>query len=339
MFSENKINQSEFLNVSIEIFKNQATEENGLMNIICEKYELEKDSKVFNEILSVLFVHPDLKDTPILVADIPESCADEINAQKNLQTNPDPGFCGDVMAANNAKEMAEIFNQFSQRIGATDQNVICKQSCIYGNAKAFIEDISRNGLELTIGEKNVSIPKNFFINKEKGGFLNPEEAFKKVLDLLQKSEDQGGAELDEANALHVLKQVALAYIGQSGTADGTSLAFTPLNDCSNFGLIPKFGGVKINMKFGTENDQFVLTEKTENSPILGIMNVSMGSNPITSELRLKFPNDSEIRTGLPVKSERKPPTDGATIEWSCPFRENPPRKVIFYGGNQPADTQ
>jgi hypothetical protein len=95
-----------------------------------------------------------------------------------------------------------------------------------------------------------------------------------------------------------------------------------------------FNGVEIGMKFDDLDGRWVLVEKTEYSPILCIKNVSHNW-VITFELRFKFPGDSEIRTQLPVTSTRIFPAD-ETIQWNCPFRENPPRKVIFYGDCTPA---
>jgi hypothetical protein len=130
----------------------------------------------------------------------------------------------------------------------------------------------------------------------------------------------------------------LAYRGQNGVADGYNLMGAPLIEVSNAGLLPKFNGVEISMKFENLDGRFVLVEKTECSPIFGLINI-LRNRLITSELRFKFPGDSEIRTQLPVTSTRIPSAD-ETIEWSCPFREAPPRKIIFYGGcNSAASTQ
>jgi hypothetical protein len=244
------------------------------------------------------------------------------------------------MAASNLEEMAKIFNQFgdSDQFGsglADNPEVIAKQSGIYREAAIFRVDIPRGLLRLMIGETEVLVDGAMFRRFE-GNITSAQDAFQVVWDRLQAPEEEGGAGLDEANAFYVLKQIALAYRGQNGTVDGHHLIGVPL--MSVLGLLLKFNGIEISMRFEDLDGRFVLVEKTEYSPILGTQNTRANGRFITSEVRFKFPDDLEVRTQLPITSTRILSADGEIIKWRCPFRENPPRKVILYGGCMPVDT-
>jgi hypothetical protein len=212
--------------------------------------------------------------------------------------------------------------------------VVAKQSGVYAEAKAFKGDMPREGLKLTIGGREIFISGGIFQNFV-GSVKDTQDMFQVFLNYLQKPETEGGVGLNEADAFHIFKQIVLAYRGQDGVGDGAFLVGVSLMDAVRR-LSLQFNGAGIGMKFENRDGRFVLTEKTECSPILGIKSVQE-DRFITSELRFKFPGDSEIRTQLSVTSTRIPSADG-TIEWSCPFRENPPQKIILYGGCRRMDT-
>jgi hypothetical protein len=400
-----EITRLEFAKSVVCIFQKFATTEKGLMDILCKQCGIPVNSEDYTEFVSLCLRNPSLEGVPILKVNIPTAFTDIVRASGDPCTNPLPGFCQAVMGANSLEEMAIIFDQFgnSDQFGSgltNDPEAIAKQSWIYKKANVFLTDISRDGLEITIEEKKFFLSKNIF-RRFSGGNITTQEAFQAVLDWLQKPEAEGGVGLDEADAFYVLKQIALAYRGQNGTADGAFLLGTSLRDASNGHLMVKFGGVKVRMVFKKINGRWTLVEKTECSPILGIQNCEKDQF-VTSNLRFKFPGDSEIRTQLSVVSMRFPsgnrtgfrsfddpgsgffqllirvpsgngwervPLEGKrlfdalkqiklesgsglfifdnsgskpssleiteeSMEWNSPFRENPPREVILYGGCQ-----
>jgi hypothetical protein len=326
---ERTINQSEFLDLAIGILKDDVNEEKGFLNILCDRCGILPGSDESSRLLSRCLANPDLRDVPILVCDIPQGIINRVDASKGPCANPDPKFCRDVMDAQNVKAMAEIFTNLEGHLETTNQTVIAKQLDVYKGANLFISDIQRCSLELTIGDTKVSIPQNALSQQK-----SVQENFQIVLDLLQKPKANGGAELSPDDALHVLKQVALAYRGQDGTGDGCNLTQNCLAFFSDNNIFPKFDGAKISMKFTEDaGGQLFLAEKMEDSPFVGFEDAGQPEPGfISSECRFKFPGDSEIRTQLPVVSTRKESGD----QWRNPLRENPPKKVIFYGGNAPA---
>jgi hypothetical protein len=332
LYERGEISRLDFAKMAVCVFRHQATEERGLVDILCKQCGIPVDGETRIKLVVHCLCDPSLRNTPILVLNIPENFINAVDASKDLCTNPHPDFCRAVMAAKNIPKIAKIFNQFSKGF-KTNPKIVAKQSEFYAKAKVFREDISRSELKLMIGKREISVPRGIF----RDFVRDARDIFQVFLDYLKKSEADGGAGLDEANAFYVLKQVALAYRGQNGTGDGFCLISLPLSGTTRTNLFIKFNGSKIGMKFENQDGRFILVEKTENSPILGIKNVSHNWI-ITSESRFKFPGDSEIRTQLPVTSKRILSADG-TIRWSCPFRENPPQKVIFYGDCRPANAQ
>ncbi|MDR1590992.1 MAG: hypothetical protein LBR92_03295 [Puniceicoccales bacterium] len=329
LYHDNRITVEELVKASVYVLKNIATEEKAIMDLLREIFGLQFPSAFCNEVLAHCLVDPDLKTTPILIVDISEENVGNVNASNDSCTNPDPRFCRTVMAANSIEEMTRIFDHFFANDIVSDGD--STQEALYHTAQVFKKDINRNELELKIGKKTAKIYENLIDNN-----MATQEAFERVFNHLQKSEAEGGAELDGANAFYVLKQIALAYRGQNGTGDGSNLILLPLQKIVEFGLYVKFSQPKISMEFVNRNGLYNLVMKTENSSILGLEDIQGDGKCSSSEIRFKFSNDPEgkdIRTGLPIVSTRIPSTDG-TIRWSCRFRENPPRKIIFYGGNK-----
>jgi hypothetical protein len=335
LYHYGKISKLEFAEAVVWVFRDQATETRSLVDILCKQCGISVGSSTYIELVSLCLSNPSLGDVPILTLDIPEKFVDEVKASKDPCTNPHPDFCQDVMEANSPKEVVAIFDKFNERFKTskgwgTDQEILAEQSEIYANAKVLSKDIFRNGLGVTIGKKEFFIPKEIFQDSTKD-VQSTQVIFQVILDWLQKPEAEGGAGLDEADAFYVLKQIALAYRGQNGTGDGVSLIGAPLMDVSENSLSIQFNGVKIRMVFKEINGRLTLVEKTECSPILGIRAISKDAAFIVHEVRFKFSGDLKIRTQLSVTSTQIPLMDG-TIEWNCPLRKNPPRKVIFYGG-------
>jgi hypothetical protein len=338
-----EINKLEFARSVICVFRNWATEEKGLVDILCERCGISVDDETRIALIVHCLSDLSLGDVPILALNISEDFINVIDASKDLCTDPYPDFCQAVMAANNLEEMAKIFDQF----GSPDQfgrglidnpEVIAKQSRIYRKAAIFRADVPRSVLNLTIGGKKVTIPRTIFESFAKHN-ISTQDVFQLVLDYFQAPEEEGGGGLDEVNAFYVLKQVVLAYRGQNGTAEGVFLIGIPLGCVSGRNLSLKCGGVEINMRFEKINDLcWTLVEKTEYSPILGIKNAQAEGKLIIFEVRFKFPGDSKVRTQLPITSTRIFSADEEIIKWRCPFRENPPRKVILYGGCTSTDT-
>jgi hypothetical protein len=289
------------------------------MNLLEEQIPgLKDNANLYAEVLAQCLKDSVFKDTPILVADIPGDIIDRI--RNDPCANPDPKLCQAVMDARNVEEMAEIF------VGA-------QQS--YFRSFQFQKDISRSGLKLQFGDREFKIPINFInpYSETKDEIAN---TFRKILDHPKKPEEEGGAGLNEKDALHVLKQIALAYRGQNGTGDGTNAVLIPLMMKGGENLITNFGFSPAKMCFEkAENDNYFLKEKTEDAPIKGMRNMKKDGIFETSEIRFKLPGDPEgrgIRTQLPMISTLKPSPDGKTIEWSCEPRENPPRQIIVLGG-------
>ncbi|MDR0418179.1 MAG: hypothetical protein LBH08_01965 [Puniceicoccales bacterium] len=334
LYEQNTISLLEFAKAVICVFQDQATEERGLVNILCEQCGISNDV-IRTELIVYCLRNPCLKNVPILRVNIPEISVNTVCASNDLCANPHPEFYQAVMAANSLEEVIEVFNRFFDEFDASfeaNPKVIAQQAEIYAKATILKIDIPRGFLTLMIGEKTVSITKESFTEESK----NIQGIFRVILDHLQKPEEDGGAELDAESAFHILKQIALAYRGQNGTVDGHYLINMPLIDISNVGLLLKFSGVAITMKFENCDGYFNLVEKTEYSPIWGLINILHNRN-VTSELQFKFPGDSKIRTNLPVTSTRKFSVN-ETIEWDCLLRESPPKEIIFYGGCDSSDT-
>ncbi|MDR2812962.1 MAG: hypothetical protein LBB05_04225 [Puniceicoccales bacterium] len=359
LYEQGDISQLEFAKAVICVFLDQATEERGLMDILCERCGIPVGGDIYAELLLYCLTYPALRNVPVLVVDISQTSIDAVSSSTDLCTNPHPAICQAVMAANNIEEMAEIFAQFDDLFaGEADQEIISRQAMIYRRASMFLMDLPRSILKLKIGEKEFCVPPKIFpplgrtfesIQEAFRVFFNylirPEIERESELDELEGEveldELEGGLGLDERNAFHVLKQVSLAWRGQNGVRDGHSLVNIPLMSISNPILLLKFDGVEIDMKFEDRDGELVLTEKVENGIIIGIKSMLTGNKPVTTEVRFKFSGDREIRTELPVTSVRYFPIEDDVIsmedniiKWICAFRDDPPHQVIFYGGNQ-----
>jgi hypothetical protein len=331
LYERGDISKLDFAKSVTGVFRNQATEERGLVDILCEQCGIPTNDATRIELITHCLCDQFLVNVPVLVLNIPESAVRMVYAVTDLYTNPYPDLCRAAMAEDDIAIFTEVFDQFGEEF-EMDPEVIVNQSKIYRRAAMFRVDVPRGILKLIIGEREIIIHRGIFHGPGRN-LTNIQDIFQAVLNRLQEPEIDGGAGLDEASAFHVFKQIVLAYRGQNGVTDGYNLMGTSLIEASRGSLFPKFNGVEISMKFENLDGRFVLVEKTEYSPILGLINI-LRDRLITSELRFKFPGDSEIRTQLPITSTRIPSAD-ETIEWSCPFREAPPRKIIFYGGCNP----
>jgi hypothetical protein len=325
------INESEFTAAAIHLFKDQATEEKGLMDILCEKCGIEQGGDLYNEVFGGCLINPDLADTPLLAAEISEKDRNTIDAQKNPCTNPPPELCKAVMAASTVEEMAELFDQFATKFSSVSNN----QKNFYKNANQFKSDLHRGFAELDIGGQKVRLSIKTLGDGKSLQQMSTEEFFQKILNHLKQPTEEGGAGLEDAQAMQVMKQFLLAYCAQNGTGDGASVFLMAMNEKTSCNISPQFHGAEAYMVFQKREGDFVLTEKMEDSPIIGMRNEKKDGESISSEVRFKFPEETEVRTQLPVRSVRKQ-TEDVTIQWECDFRENPPRKVILYGGCKPS---
>ncbi|MDR1366817.1 MAG: hypothetical protein LBJ13_02845 [Puniceicoccales bacterium] len=342
LHNEGKINQLEFLNVSIGVFKNLATEEKGLINILCEECGLEEQSEAYSAIFSNCLMDHELRDTPILTADIPERERHKIVAKNDCNTNPDPEFCKTVMQAKSVDEVMDVFKTFfeekiadadnkTQRpdlYGLTQKEYYKKQQNVF--CQGGLADIPRHSFILELGPDS-----RVEWEPELAKGVSGMEIFKR---LFEEIKEQG--KLSDGETLNVMKQFLLAWRGQNGTSEQANLLLSTLNQCQDFiqtgSVACNFGDHKqpIVMKFQSEGSHFTLSSKEEGSQNVALTILDGGS--LSSECRLKFLDDPEeqgIRTGISVMSTRKQSSDG-TIQWSCQFRENPPQQVIFYGGNR-----
>jgi hypothetical protein len=347
----------------IWLFKDQATDEKGLINILCERCArrgIAIDSVTLPLLFRYCLCDSRLGDTPIIVLTI----LGRENLLYDPCTNPLPALCRAVTAAGDIETMAQIFDNFDQMFTNTlddcdlmwpdeltftthtfddfdqmftgDPEFMAQQSRLYAEARLFKIDARRGILNLKIGGKEVVIDR-VTLSGITGEMVKTPDALRVFCNVLER---EG---LDEAQAFHICKQVVLAYRGQIGVGDWNTLVRVPLAFFSENTVFPVFDGVKIEMEFKEINDQFVLVEKTEYAPFLRVEDVTatlIGEVPdeshIIPNLRFKFPGDREFRRMLPIVSTRIPSTDG-TIRWRCPFRENPPRKVIIYGGSSVID--
>ncbi|MDR0590540.1 MAG: hypothetical protein LBG09_01660 [Puniceicoccales bacterium] len=322
------IAEPEFIKAAIYLFKDQANDDKGLMDILCEKGVIAKNSDTYNEVFADCLTNPNLTDTPLIALKIPDNALGFLSPDNDLCTNPDPKFCQAVMTASTIEEMAEIFDQFETKFPEAKKG----QAGVYKGADMFKKDIHRAGVHLVINERETYISGGSLgVNLFK---MSTKEAFQAVLNRLKKSTEEGGMGLEEAQALHVLKQLAVAYRGQNGLADLTGVV-APFHEQSNFQIsvtdVNNRESIKSIMHF---DEQCNLIAKEENQRPSSIRDVNLDGKIVSTGMRFKFPGDDEVRTELPVRSERKETEDG-TIQWSCPFRENPPRKIIFYGGCRP----
>ncbi|MDR1435358.1 MAG: hypothetical protein LBI77_03050 [Puniceicoccales bacterium] len=335
LYEKKEMDQLSFAKSSIHALKDMATEEKGLMDILCEQCDIEKGSDTHVALLEHCLTDPDLSDVPLVITDISGEHVDPLKAANNPNTNPNPEFCKKVMDAKNVNEIAEVFNTFFS--DANGDPRLESQKDVYANGNLLRADLERSLLKVNVNGKEILLSGNESSLKSSGkedyqlikegkqiNGLPCEDVFQLMLEQIQK---QG--ELAEEDALKVLKQIVLAYRGQNGVADGYNLISVSLLEHNK--LMAANSGPKISMEF---DKNFTLTRKTEDAPMISIQSTMTGQF-FSTECRFKFPDDPEnkgIRTQLPITSTRKESIDGRTIEWTCPFRENPPNKVIFYGG-------
>ncbi|MDR1907005.1 MAG: hypothetical protein LBQ03_02195 [Puniceicoccales bacterium] len=340
MHREGKINLLEFAKASIVVlkdviaaFKDQATEARGLMDILCEQCGIEQGSNTYVSLLSDCLIDPELANVPLIAVDIPADSLNFLDPRQDSETNPDPEFCRAVMAAKDIEEMANIYAMFfkekkgqnseKEKYYARQQTAYCDQ---------FFKDTHRGLYEIEVNDKTVKLTGDLSI---RGG---NEDSFKETFRIiLEQIKTQG--ELEEQDALNIMKQTLLGNRGQLGANDGAVLVMPFLGNITNLLLNLRLSSADVRMSFeGKGNEGYTLKRKKEVALIVGIQSALKNGQIIASECRFKFPGDKEVRTQLSVTSTRKESEDG-TIEWSCPFRENPPQKVIFYGGCALANTQ
>jgi hypothetical protein len=338
----------------IPVFKDRATEEKPLMDILCNQCGIQQGDETYNALLKACLTNSALKNVPLLTADIQAGAIEIVRASNDPNTNPDPEFCQKVVQAKDTKAMGEIFDSFFGDIdrSKTDKQY-ASQGGVYKNASMLKADVNRNPLELHIGAKTILLSGNssfFSSNSQSASFDKPKLehclsssdvqfcnlSTEKCLNrMLEEIKNQG--ELSDEQALYVLKQVVLAYRGQNGASDCSYLFDQAFNqNSSDLQTTHIIGGedLKISMQFAENDGNLQLESKTENSGMGAIKSIQDDGATITERPRFKYQDDTEIRTGLPVASTRMP-TDDGTIQWSCLLRENPPKKVIFYGGCQP----
>jgi hypothetical protein len=336
---------SVFIRAVVDVFRNQATEERGLMDILCEKGVIVPRSETYNKVFAYCLTDPDLGGTSLVALELSEAQRNDIIAANNPNTNPDSEFCAAVMAANTVEDMARVYSTFfggkmaqadnmakTHPGGRTEKGYYASQEDVL--CRLIFCDIARSPAYLQIGDKRVTITGNpRFVPEGRQPVIKSSDGgnFEKLFNnILTEIKDQAG--LSDEQAMQVMKQFLLAYRGQNGAGEGPFMLDPAL--MMGVGCLLRFDGDKASMIFQEDKDGFVLTEKMEASPIIGVQNPAMGAAFISSEVRFKFPGDGEVRTHLSVRSTRKETEDGS-IQWSCPFRENPPRKVIFYGGCKP----
>jgi hypothetical protein len=323
-----------------DILKGQASDEKGLMDILSEQLDINPESEIYGNVFDFCLTSSEFGETPLLVAE----CRDEETARiRNDPTgNPDANFCKAVMEATNVDTMVEVFATFFENnTRVADESSYGTQRVLYGGASQQKRDFQGGiGVNLKIGEKSFSITGTTLGGAVQDG--SAQDFFRKFLEYLEKSEKEGGVGLGKEDALQVLKQVMLAYRGQNGMGDAAGL-FLLLDKTSAERVVTR-PSEAISLEFARQGSDLVLTQKEEESTLPGIQSIQKNGELITSEVRFKFgfspdpkdPNSKlrvgqEIRTALPVTSKRIQ-TDDGTMQWSCPFRENPPTKVIYYGG-------
>ncbi|MDR1590993.1 MAG: hypothetical protein LBR92_03300 [Puniceicoccales bacterium] len=326
------INRLDFVKSVAWIFQDQATDKYGLVEILCRQFQIPFGSIAHIELIAYCLSNPFFRDTPILVLDLPDDSYNNVLATRNPCTDPGPGFCRAVMAADTIEEIAEIFDHLDDRPGFPEE-----QLAVYGEARLLKLDVARGTLKLIIDEKEFLFPKEI-LKDSMGKIKSTQEIFQGIVDYLQIPEEEEGAGLDGANAFLFLKQMVLAFRGQNGVMDGVVLVGTPLLNISSGMLHVEFDGVKTSLKFINHNGQCILVVKTEYSSFKRVLHIfSGGSEVIASEVRFKFPGDREVRDSFPILSVRLFPfrqegEGNETIQWYSQLREDPPRKIIFYGG-------
>jgi hypothetical protein len=325
----------------IPVFKDRATEEKPLMDILCEqcgKYGIQQGDETYNALLKACLTNSALENVPLLAADIQKGAIEIVRASNDPDTNPDPEFCQKVMQAESIETMAHQFSTFFNEKMANETDpekrkyYQARKRSLCGGALC---DIPRElgPIELKIGDQQVKITlkdSSLSSAQQQGNASNEADyvmIFKALFNQIKTQSD-----LSDKDALDVTKQFLLNYRGNN-TATGASL-LADFNQENGADLALKYEGFKTTMYFDNQDGSFRLSEKVESEILYGIMDTSNDGKFITSDFRFKFSDDTEIRTGLPVTSTRIP-TDDGTIQWSCLLRENPPKKVIFYGGCQP----
>ncbi|MDR1907006.1 MAG: hypothetical protein LBQ03_02200 [Puniceicoccales bacterium] len=304
--------------MTVQGFEDRVLQEKGLMGAFCDAFKIKVGSKEYKELLRACLTSPELKNVPVFVADVPASERTNIMPEKDVNTNPDSEFCKSVMEAENIDEMVLAYEQGPSAY--KQKSLLCS---------TVFNDINRSAVELKIGEQTIKIAgRNGPFHEDSNPVPawtsnNYKEMFEGILSSIRRQSN-----LEEGPALEVMKQFLLGYRGQNGQSDINDVVGSALRDSSSLAIQP--GNNPASMSFSEVGGHWQLSSKVESAPVDSIV---LGQEKIASECRFKFPGETEIRTQLSVISTRKESEDG-TIEWSCPFRENPPQKVIFYGGNQ-----
>jgi hypothetical protein len=337
-------------------FENAALQEKGFMGALCDKFSIQTGSTEYNELLQACLTNPELKYVPVLVANISDK---DVELVRDCPThNLDPGLCSSVMNASTSKEIAEEINKFVMENNDSSNEALRAQARL---CNSILSDLNRFPATLEIGDKKVVLSGTPEFLPDGVAALNPcdnnnkEGTIQAICDAI---ETQAG--LSKEAALAITKQFLLGYRGQSGQVDAQSLVALPMSKKTgtmqnSFNVatdrVPKTGetngegqkALKILlqkcppcvMKFEEESGQWQLRSKTESTPLPAIFKQTGAvRQPLTSGCRFKFPGDAIIRKNLSIEST----FDRSSGQFHSPIRENPPRRVIFYGGCKPAGT-
>ncbi|MDR0741073.1 MAG: hypothetical protein LBF34_05185, partial [Puniceicoccales bacterium] len=235
LYERGDISKLDFAKSVTGVFRNQATEERGLVDILCEQCGIPTNDATRIELIAHCLCDQFLVNVPVLVVDIPEVAIHRVHSLTDLFTNPYPDLCQVAMAADDVVRFTEIFDQFGEEfemdlesiterdqfgegfemdlesIAERDQfgegfeddsEVIVNQSRIYKGAAMFRVDIPRGILKLMIGEREITIHRDMFHGFGRS-ITRIQDIFQVILGRLQEPEMDGGAGLDEADAFHV----------------------------------------------------------------------------------------------------------------------------------------
>jgi hypothetical protein len=375
---------NDFLNSVVPAFKDMATEKKGLMDILSERCGLQTTDPIYMDILIHCLTNPDLKDTPLLVLDIPKENGEQLKPENDPCAHPSPKFCEKVFAATDIDEMAKTFEEFfgndrESKTGRPEgpegkidklreklrrlreegdpksKSTRCKeledeieyyqhQLRAYG-IQQLKKDLYRTEIKLNIDGTEILISGTgqslgeyqgsgkLGVEGRDAGIDATKALFKNILNELRNH-----GNLNDEEAMDVLKQIVLAYRGRNAASDICDCVMKPMTDFvatyNTEELVVEVKDGERAMSFERNGARYRLTSKIEDTVTVGMLSPGRGGF-FTSGCRFKFPGDPKVRTRLTVESTRKKSAD-EIIRWRCKFRETPPRKVIFYGGCAPA---
>ncbi|MDR0741074.1 MAG: hypothetical protein LBF34_05190 [Puniceicoccales bacterium] len=330
-------------------FERETLEELGFIGALSIKFLISPGGEEYNKLLRACLTSPELRNVPVLAFWIRD---EDMQLVKNCPThNLSYDFVQRVMRAKDLRQIAQAFETFVARHQNSSNETLKSQARLLDS---IFSDLNRFPAVLEIGSKEVILCGN-------QALLPPEVKHLEICDPNQKEATireiyvaiLAQSEFRFEIALAIMKQFLLGYRGQSGQVDAQHLVALPVagGTGNSLGVLTDLPvGTPVDvlrnslqscppcvMRFGEESGQWQLQSKTESTAMPGIYKLGrLGMQLVTSGCRFEFPEDAEIRENYSVTSILD--QSNGQFQWRSPLRDNPPRKVIFYGGCDPAST-